>query len=64
MAYPNTPKRFHKKKRIQKKFIKKYGYKSWLSLPNKDDIIRLGDTFYCYPHVYEKLKLSTKNGNT
>jgi len=43
----------HKRKRINKKWLKKYGHKTVKSL----DAVRIGDTIYCLPEVAEKLKL-------
>jgi hypothetical protein len=46
------PKRHHKKKRIHKKWIKKYGYRM---IPNPNIFI-MGDTILAHPVIIGKIK--------
>lgn len=48
----NTPKRYHKKKRIQKKYIKRYGYAKKVTYV----FIKHGDTLYCHSRLLDRLK--------
>lgn len=48
----NIPKRYHKKKRIQKKYIKKYGYSKKVTYI----FIKHMDTLYCHSKLLNRLK--------
>lgn len=48
----NIPKRHHKKKRIQKKYIKKYGYAKKVTYI----FIKHRDTLYCHSKLLDRLK--------
>ena len=49
-----TPVRNHKKKRIKKKFIKRYGYKS--KITPSDKIYVFNDTLFMHPIAIHKLE--------
>lgn len=46
------PRRTHKKKRIQKKWIKRYGYKD---VPDSDRAIIVGDCLYVTPTMFRRI---------
>ncbi|WP_346961277.1 hypothetical protein [Clostridium sp.] len=48
-----VPKRKHKKKRIQKKWMKKYGYRN-IPIP-MDDVYILNNTIYGHPKTIKKI---------
>lgn len=48
----NIPRRYHKKKRIQKKYIKKYGYAKKVTYM----FIKHGDILYCHSRMLNRLK--------
>lgn len=53
----NIPERFHKKKRIQKKYIKLYGYKTKDSyVIEGEKIILMGNYLYMNRNTYAMLK--------
>lgn len=49
--------RCNRKKRINKKWIKRYGYKT---VPDDGKIIRIGDCIYATPKAVEKLASAMK----
>lgn len=46
----------HRKSRIDKKWRKRYGFKSVVDRTKGNDVFVMGNEAYCYPHVYEQLK--------
>lgn len=48
----SEPKRYHKKKRIQKKYIKKYGYSKKIVYM----FLKHEDTLYCHSRLLQRLK--------
>ena len=53
--------RKHKKRRIDKKWLKKYGYKH---VPDNNKILHIGDSLYMTQKCYDKIKnqLEVKEG--
>jgi hypothetical protein len=49
--------RTHRKRRINKKWLKRYGYKT---VPDDGQIIRYGDCIYATPNTIKKLIAATK----
>ena len=45
--------RTHKKRRIDKKWLKKYGYKH---IPDNNTILHIGDSLYMTQKCYDKIK--------
>ena len=45
--------RKHKKRRIDKKWLKKYGYKH---VPDNNKILHIGDSLYMTQKCYDKIK--------
>ena len=57
-TYSKTPARHHKKKRIQKKWLKKYGYKKIIT--PKDKIYTFGNKIIAHPEIIKLIKEQLK----